>query len=331
MSDIVRAPESEKLVDFLGRYRGQIKDILSKDFDQARFAKLIIAQINKTPALLSCTPISVLNSVLHAASMGLEIRANSAYLLPYGNQCQLIIDYRGKLDLAIKSGRVSDIEARLVYEQDSLEIEFGLSPIFRHVPNYEAEDRGQVRLGYAIAWLKGLDRPHIEPMTFAEIEHVRNKSRSKNNGPWVTDWPQMARKTLIHRIYNYLPQTREMAQSQEIDDAQAMDLPMPPMVVPESREDEENPILECSKEKQIEVMEQQLVTAGIEPDEAARLAQERREKITPKGKRPTQFPKFDDFPPVEQIADGQKLMVKGKLYEFVEQSSSYRPLEPVPF
>jgi len=47
---------------------------------------------------------SFINAVMLAANVGVEIRANSAYLIPYGKECQLVIDYRGLIDIARARG-----------------------------------------------------------------------------------------------------------------------------------------------------------------------------------------------------------------------------------
>lgn len=330
------------LLQFLGKYKGQIEGVLSRQIDPKRFAKLIIGQVNRTPKLLGCTPMSVVNCVVQAASLGLELRPNQAYLVPFKDkfgrlQCNLLIDYRGKVDLAKRSGAVDDIEARLVYANDEFRCEFGAQPIFRHVPRLTREvsghlervgidERGQVVLGYAIAWLKA--RVHIETMTYDEIERIRAKSKAKKeDSPWFTDWDQMARKTLVHRLCNYIPQSPEIAASQEIDDRSELELPLD-NVLDVAPEDEDKPILEQSAEAQDGVLVRRLTEEGVEEKQAVNIAASRAEKRSAVKHRPKNgFPVFDDFPPLEQVADGQQLWVKGTLYRFEEERSAFAPVE----
>jgi recombination protein RecT len=324
VNELVR-PAENKLIGFLGKYRGQIEGVLARQIDPKRFSRMIIAQINKTPKLLECTPMSVVNSALQAASLGLEIRTNQAYLVPFKNKwgktdCNLLIDYRGKIDLAKRSGFIEDMEARLVYAADEFECSFGAEPKFIHKPRLAQrhstgvwdrvshEERGEVVLGYAIAWIKGARSPHIEPMTFAEIEGIRAKSRSKNDGPWVTDWEQMARKTLIHRICNYIPQSPELATSQDIDDRLDMELPIDPVIDVESVDDDE-PLVATGKDVQAEVLERKLREIGAE------------------SKQP-KAPTLKAFPEMNQVQDGQQFYVKGTLYQYVEERSAFEPVQP---
>lgn len=242
MSDLVKSTTaiesqaSNRLMDVLKKYERSFSMVLPKALTADRWRWLIVNNIRAVPALAGCTPVSFLNSVLLAANIGLEIRKNSAYLIPYGQECQLIIDYRGKMELARRAG-VGEMAVELVHEADEFEAGFGVNGrIFHHKPRYfeqdaskliPAADRGGVVAGYAAAHLA--HGWQIEIMTLQQIDHVRKSARGGGSGssPWVKHWDQMARKTLIHRICNYLPSHSQLATAQEIDDAEAIGAPMP--------------------------------------------------------------------------------------------------------
>src|ERR1039458_7047891 len=123
--DDIQVAVEKPLMKLLGKYKGQITAILPKQLNDDRVLKLIVGSINKNPKLLQCTPISVINSVLTAAAIGLEIRPGSAYLIPFAKnfkdangwhkrfECQLVIDYRSEIDLALRSGKVRSEERRV--------------------------------------------------------------------------------------------------------------------------------------------------------------------------------------------------------------------------
>ena len=46
-------------------------------------------------------------------------------------------------------------------------------------------------------------------MTVDEVESIRNRSKAKDRGPWVTDYEAMALKTVIRRAAKYLPLSTE--------------------------------------------------------------------------------------------------------------------------
>jgi recombination protein RecT len=284
--------------------------------------------------LAGCTPISVINAVLNAASMGLEIRNNQAYLIPYGQECQLVIDYRGKIELAKRSGFVDDMEARLVYAGDHLVIKHGLDPQFEHTPLFcrrcgdswepvPNEERGPVVLGYAMAWLKGVSRPHIEVMSLDDINRVFHNSKgawdrhgkAKLDSAWHTDWDQMARKTLIHRECNYIPQSRELARSQDIDDANETGVTIEPFldVIDEA---EERPLIETTPEERDRVLQERL--AATKPPDTL-ITRSANSKHKPKNGVPV----LDELPAVGTVIDGQKVYVGETLYRYADERSAW--------
>lgn len=86
-------------------------------------------------------------------------------------------------------------------------------------------------------------------MTFDQIEGIRQRAKAGKDGPWVTDWEQMARKTVIHRICNYLPMSPELMESQDIDDAYDTGRTLPPVFEFEPEDLNQGPIIEQSEEK----------------------------------------------------------------------------------
>jgi recombination protein RecT len=50
----------------------------------------------------------------------------------------------------------------------------------------------------------------IDVMTRAQIDASRQRSKSKDKGPWVTDFEPMACKTIIRRNFKYLPVSVEL-------------------------------------------------------------------------------------------------------------------------
>jgi recombination protein RecT len=57
-----------------------------------------------------------------------------------------------------------------------------------------------------------------EVLSHEEIEGIRKRSRAGNNGPWVTDWCEMAKKTAFRRATKWLPLSAEIRDAFERDD-----------------------------------------------------------------------------------------------------------------
>jgi recombination protein RecT len=71
---------------------------------------------------------------------------------------------------------------------------------------------------YAVAHLKG-GGVQFEVMPKREVDAIRARSRSGNEGPWKTDYAEMAKKTVVRRLAKYLPLTIEGIRATEIDDS----------------------------------------------------------------------------------------------------------------
>src|SRR5690606_21449268 len=99
-------------------------------------------------------------------------------------------------------------------EGDEFVYEYGLRPQLVHRP--DPTGQGEMTHVYAIAWLRDAD-PIFEVMTREEVERIRKRSKAADNGPWVTDYEAMARKTVVKRLCKYLPLSPEAEAAIEAD------------------------------------------------------------------------------------------------------------------
>lgn len=68
-------------------------------------------------------------AIVEASSLGLELDLRGqAYLIPFGKEVTLIPGYKGLMDLAYRSGRVTNIYAEVVCENDQFTFSLGLAP-----------------------------------------------------------------------------------------------------------------------------------------------------------------------------------------------------------
>lgn len=178
--------------------------------DSERFRMAVLEAVSKTPALIECTPVSIVQAALEAAALGLEPTGilGGAYMVPYKNhgtkEAKLIVGYRGYIDLIHRAGAVKSIEARVVYEGDAFEVEFGTQKKIRHVPYFViGNPQGERRFVYWVAEVAGETQFDVLPMT--TIEKARKASRAGDDGPWVNWYDEMAKKTAIRRAVSILP------------------------------------------------------------------------------------------------------------------------------
>ena len=195
-----------------GAIQGRLPTHLSAD----RLIKIALTAVAKNPKILDCDRDSIMLSVMQAAELGLEPGGalGEGYLVPYGRTCQFIPGYRGFISLARRSGQIVSIEAHAVYEKDEFVVEFGLDPKLVHRPTL-ATERGEVVAFYAVARLVGGGVQH-DYMTRADVDAIRKRSRAASSGPWVTDYNEMGKKTVIRRLFKTLPVSVELCRALEL-------------------------------------------------------------------------------------------------------------------
>lgn len=200
-------------------FRAEIEKAAPKHVDARRLQRVALTAITKNPALLKCDRASFATAVLQAAELGLEPSGalGHAYLIPYGAECQLIVSFKGMVALARRSGEILSIEARAVYERDTFSLSYGLTSNLEHTP-YLDGDSGPLRFVYAVAKLKD-GGVQFDVMSRSQVDAIRARSRAGKSGPWVTDYDEMAKKTVVRRLFKMLPVSVELAEVFEKDDA----------------------------------------------------------------------------------------------------------------
>lgn len=196
--------------------RGAIAGRLPAHMNPDRLIKIAITAAAKNPRILDCDRESVMLSIMQAAELGLEPGGalGEGYLVPYGKTCQFIPGYRGMISLARRSGQIVSIEAHAVFEADEFIVEFGLDPKLVHKPTMKAE-RGNVIAFYAVAKIVG-GGIQYDYMTKADVDAIRSRSKASGSGPWVTDYNEMGKKTVIRRLFKVLPVSVELCRALEL-------------------------------------------------------------------------------------------------------------------
>lgn len=197
--------------------RAEFAAVCAKHMDPDRMGRLLLAAASRQPLILECTPASVLAVMMDCAKWGLEpCGRGGVWPVPFRNhgvwELSAIIDYRGEVALARRSGEISTISAHPVYEGEEFFVEYGDNERLVHKPDLFAAAREDpldgLRAVYAIARLKdgGIQRAIL---TLADVEKYRAKSRASDKGPWVSDYVAMALKTAVRRLCNLLPRAIE--------------------------------------------------------------------------------------------------------------------------
>lgn len=208
--------------------------VLPKHLTPARVVQVVSSLVYRNPRLQECDRNSIFTAVIRASSLGLDLEqsANEAHLVPRWNsriertdggsggyECHFQPGYQGLRKLAMRSGHYALIESRLVYEGDVFTYSYEPDLTFHHSPTLFDDRRGAVVCAYAIAKLTNGER-QIKVLTISEIEenhHRRSegyrtaqRKQKAEEGPWVTDWPEMARKSALIALCKDLEKSHEL-------------------------------------------------------------------------------------------------------------------------
>jgi len=199
-----------------------IKSVLPKHLTPERMLRVAYTTIVQNPKLARCNQLSLINGVIGASVIGLEIGGplGLAHLIPYENEATLIIDYKGLIELMYKSPQVKNISAQPVYEKDVFKYSYGTDPFIEHIP-FDDGDRGKLVYGYCIVFFVngGFE---FEVVNQRSAMHAKEHSRAKNSdySPWNTaDQWTMWVKTAVRRISKRIPKSPELQRALNVDTA----------------------------------------------------------------------------------------------------------------
>lgn len=192
--------------------------VVGTTLNAERFMRLIFSTISTNPKLAACSQSSFLGAMMSAAQLGLEPNTalGQAYLIPYGNQCQFVLGYRGLIELAYRSGDIKKIDAQVVYENDEFEYELGWDSKLIHKP--AMGNRGNP-VGYYALFKMADGGGNFLFMSQEDVEkHAKKFSKSFHNGPWQTDFVSMAKKTVLKMLLKYAPLKVELNRAVQADE-----------------------------------------------------------------------------------------------------------------
>ena len=220
----VSKKQPQTIKDYINAMSGEIAKALPQVMTPERFTRIALSAVSNTPKLGNCTPQSFLGAMMNAAQLGLEPNTplGQAYLIPFENrkkgitECQFQIGYKGLIDLAYRSGEVKMIDAQTVYENDEFEYELGMDPVLKHKP--ARTNRGNPIYFYATFKLTNGGQG-FQVMSIEDVqEHAKKYSKTYNNGPWQTNFEEMAKKTVLKKLLKYAPLKTEFVKQVTSDE-----------------------------------------------------------------------------------------------------------------
>lgn len=216
--------------------KNQFAMAMPRGGEAAQLVRDALTVVRQTPKLAECEHTSLLGALMTCAQLGLRPGIGAlghAYILPMYNSkarrmdAQLILGYQGMLELANRSGEIEMVVARQVHENDFFELDYGTDTI-SHKPAMTG--RGKVIGYYAKFYRKGSNRATYEFMSVADAEEHRDKfamAKTRDGkivGPWAQHFDAMATKTVVRRLFKWMPRNTTIADALIADDSVRVDM-----------------------------------------------------------------------------------------------------------
>jgi recombination protein RecT len=213
----------------------QLQQVAAAHMKPERMMRLMANAIRTTPKLGDCDPMSLLGGLMTCAGLGLEPNTimGHAYLIPFRNnrknitEVQLVVGYKGLIDLARRSGHITSISANIHYSDDEVwEYEEGTEARLRHIPGAQEGDK---RHAYAIAKFRDGGHAYVV-LPWAKVMKIRDGSQgwqtavkfgATDRNPWKSHEDEMAKKTAIRALAKYLPLSVEFRDALTVDGGKA--------------------------------------------------------------------------------------------------------------
>ncbi|GGB14796.1 hypothetical protein GCM10011380_00250 [Sphingomonas metalli] len=184
-----------------------------------KFTRVAQTAITGNPELLDADRQTLFAACVRLAQDGLLPDGREAALVIFNakdratggwaKKVQAMPMISGVLKKIRQSGDVAKVSAQVVCENDTFVWSLGFDETVTHTTPPLDQPRGRIIGAYATAVLKDGSQL-LEVMNLEEIEKVRNVSRSKDKGPWVDWYAEMARKTVMRRLSKRLPMSTDV-------------------------------------------------------------------------------------------------------------------------
>lgn len=221
------ADKPKSLPDQLAEYlrRGDVIEQIQahglKFLTPERLTRLILTQIRLKPELAECTLPSHVACLMLAAQFELEIGTPQCYIIKRNRniakkgqpaqwvaEAEFQIGYQGYVELIHRANPGCRVAAHPIHAKDKFLCRHGYNEELIHEPAFP--ERGEL-VGFYAYFVRGEQR-NSEVINIPETDDIKSRSKSRDKdgnvtGPWITDYPEMGRKSALRRLQKWIPKT----------------------------------------------------------------------------------------------------------------------------
>ena len=217
MTDVATRPPSAAVAT-VERYRDDFAALLPSHVDPDTFVRVAVGALRRNPDLRAAAEANIgsfMGALADAARLGLEPGTEQFWLTPRKVKGRLevlgIIGAQGIVELMYRAGAVQSIVAEVVRTGDTFDYQPGRDDRPRHVIDWDAADRGQLRLVYAYAIMQGGAVSKVVVLNKAQIDAIKKSSATARSdySPWNTHPEAMWLKSAVRQLRKWTPTSAE--------------------------------------------------------------------------------------------------------------------------
>jgi phage RecT family recombinase len=212
--------EQNPTLKWLERRSSLIARALPKHIDESHFIEAALTSMDK---LRNCHNDTIYTALMACARFGLAPDGVRAAIVPFGKTATFVPMYQGLIDVMHRSGKVQSVRVDFVREQDVWDYT-PTAPTpgdFYHRPRVELpkEQRGEVILAYAYAWMAGGGRSQVILLNRHDALEIRDtyskayayaESKRTRDSAWHTHFDQQWGKSCVRRLAKLVPTSPEV-------------------------------------------------------------------------------------------------------------------------
>lgn len=212
--------------ELIARHSDDLASVLPSHVHAPVWIRVAQGAVRRDPKLYEAavaSPQSLMVALLNSARLGLEPGTEEFYLTPRkvkGRPEVLgIVGYQGITEMMYRAGAVATVVAECVYEKDGFDYQPGRDDLPRHTIDWDATERGKLRLVYAYARLQSGAISKVVVLNRAEIIKVKKSSMGSDSdySPWQTNEPAMWLKSAVRQLRKWVPTSAEFRDQLRVD------------------------------------------------------------------------------------------------------------------
>jgi recombination protein RecT len=202
-------------------FRRQVAAALPRHISVDHMMRIAMTEVRQSVELQKCSPASFMGALLKAAQSGLRPGMfGEGWIIPRWNGKTKSVEaafqpgYQGLVQLAYRSGEVSDVTTSAVFASDHFLYSLGSDPKIEHQPDLEGERTVEDIIAfYAVIRLTNGGKV-MKVMRRAEVDEIRDRFGPRNKagqtvGPWASDYQPMGEKTVLIQALKFVPKDPE--------------------------------------------------------------------------------------------------------------------------